>query len=74
VADDFSTAPTPAAGSPVVSSSRRQTGTVIAIVLLVALVATAIWFVVQTAQKVAPGADSTRSDSAHPAQAPTPKG
>jgi serine/threonine protein phosphatase PrpC len=74
VADDFSTAPTPAAGSPVVSSSRRQTGTVIAIVLLVALVAAAIWFVVQTAQKVAPAADSTHSDSAHPAQAPTPKG
>src|SRR5437016_1825171 len=54
---DFSTAPTPVTGSPTVSPTRRQTGTVIAVVLLVVLVATAVWFVVRTAQRVAPAAD-----------------
>ena len=58
LADDFSTAPTPVTGTPAVSPTRRQTGRVIAIALLVALVATAIWFILRTAQKVAPLADS----------------
>src|SRR5437016_5046590 len=40
LADDFSTAPTPVTGTPAVSPTRRQTGRVIAIALLVALVAT----------------------------------
>ena len=60
LADDFSTAPTPVTGTPAVSPTRRQTGRVIAIALLVALVATAIWFILRTAQKVAPLADSVR--------------
>jgi serine/threonine protein phosphatase PrpC len=71
---DFSTAPTPAAGSPAVSPKRRQTGTVIAVVLLVALVATAVWFVLRTAQKVAPAGDSTRAAPAQPGSSPAPRG
>ena len=74
---DFSTAPTPPSGSPiVVSTARRQTGTLIAIALLVALVATAVWFVVRTAERVAPAADSARSNSTQqqPSAAPTPRG
>ena len=71
---DFSTAPTPPSGSPTVSPKRRQAGTVIAVVLLVALVATAVWFVVRTAQKVAPAADSGRGAPAQPAPTSPPKG
>jgi protein phosphatase len=71
---DFSTAPTPPSGSPTVSPKRRQAGTVIAVVLLIALVATAIWFVVRTAQKVAPAADSARGAPAQSGSAPPPKG
>jgi protein phosphatase len=71
---DFSTAPTPASGSPAVSPTRRQAGTVIAVVLLIALVATAVWFVVRTAQKVAPVGDSTRAAPAQPGPAPAPRG
>ena len=74
--DDLSTAPTPATGVPAVSPARRQTGTLIAIALLVALVATAVWFVVRTAQRVSPAADSGRSRSTQPqpSAAPTPRG
>jgi serine/threonine protein phosphatase PrpC len=86
-ATDFSTAPTPVTGTPTVSPSRRQTGTLIAVALLFALVAAAVWFVVRTAQKVAPvvdsaharAAESTRIDSTRqappvttPAPSPTP--
>jgi len=71
---DFSTAPTPPSGSPAVSAKRRQAGTVIAVVLLIALVATAVWFVVRTAQKVAPVGDSTRAAPAQPGPAPAPRG
>ena len=67
---DFSTAPTPPSGSPTVSPKRRQAGTVIAVALLVALVATAVWFVVRTAQKVAPAVDSARAAPAQPGPAP----
>jgi protein phosphatase len=72
---DFSTAPTPPSGSPAVSPKRRQTGTIIAVVLLVALVAAAVWFVVRTAQKVAP-IDSSRPRATEPLTptAPTPRG
>ena len=72
---DFSTAPTPPSGSPTVSPKRRQAGTVIAVALLIALVAAAVWFVVRTAQKVAPASDSARG--APPPQsgsAPPPRG
>src|SRR5690349_12059984 len=58
---DFSTAPTPPSGTPAVSPARRQTGTLIAIALLVALVVTAVWFIIRTAQRVSPAADSARS-------------
>ena len=72
---DFSTAPTPVSGTPTVSATRRQTGTLIAVLLLVALVATAIWFVVRFSQRVSPAADSARAGSAtQPTAAPTPKG
>ena len=77
---DFSTAPTPASGTPTVSSARRQTGTLIAVALLVALVATAVWFVVRTAQRVSPAADSGRAQqpsaapSSSPSPSPTPRG
>jgi protein phosphatase len=73
---DFSTAPTPASGSPIVSPARRQTGTLIAVALLVALVATAVWFVVRTAQRVSPATDSGRSSPTQqqPSAAPTPRG
>ena len=71
---DFSTAPTPPSGSPAVSPKRRQAGTVIAVVLLIALVATAVWFVVRTAQKVAPAGDSARGAPAQPGPAPAPRG
>jgi hypothetical protein len=47
---------------------------VIAVVLLVALVATAIWFILRTAQKVAPAADSGRAAPAQPGSTPPPKG
>jgi protein phosphatase len=71
---DPSTAPTPVTGSPVVSPTRRQAGTIIAVVLLVALVATAVWFVLRTAQKVAPAADNGRGSAVQPGSAPTPRG
>jgi protein phosphatase len=71
---DFSTAPTPPSGSPTVSPKRRQAGTVIAVVLLIALVATAVWFVLRTAQKVAPLGDSTRAAPAQTGPAPAPRG
>lgn len=71
---DFSTAPTPPSGSPAVSPKRRQAGTVIAVALLVALVAAAVWFVVRTAQKVAPAGDSARGAPPQSAPAPTPRG
>ena len=69
---DFSTAPTPVTGTPAVSPTRRQTGTLIAVALLVALVVTAVWFVVRTAQRVAPAADSGRAAPANPAPTPAP--
>ena len=71
---DFSTAPTPPSGSPAVSPKRRQAGTVIAVALLIALVATAVWFIVRTAQKVAPAGDSARGAPAQSGSAPAPKG
>jgi PPM family protein phosphatase len=71
---DFSTAPTPAEGTPAVSPKRRQAGTVIAVVLLVALVVSAVWFVLRTAQKVAPASDSGRSSPVQPGSAPPPRG
>jgi PPM family protein phosphatase len=73
---DFSTAPTPPSGTPAVSPARRQTGTLIAIALLVALVVTAVWFIIRTAQRVSPAADSARSSSTpqQPSAAPTPRG
>ena len=71
---DFSTAPTPPSGSPAVSPKRRQAGTVIAVALLIALVAAAVWFVVRTAQKVAPAGDSARGAPPPSAPAPTPRG
>lgn len=45
---------TPAESTPIVSPTRRQTGMLIAIVLLIALVAGAILFILRAAQKVAP--------------------
>jgi protein phosphatase len=71
-ASDFSTAPTPPSGTPAVSPTRRQAGTVIAVVLLIALVVAAVWFVMRTAQKVAPARDSTRSTPVQPGSAPPP--
>ena len=71
---DFSTAPTPPSGSPAVSPKRRQAGTVIAVALLIALVAAAVWFVVRTAQKVAPAGDSARGTPAQSGPAPVPRG
>ena len=81
-------ADTPVEGAPVVSPSRRQTGMVIAIVLLIALVASAILFIIRAAQKVTPSSTSaprpapvdttTRnppaSSGTNPGSAPTPKG
>lgn len=72
---DFSTAPTPVTGTPLVSPTRRQTGTIIAVVLLIALVATAVWFIVRTAEKVTPVVDSTKARLTQPAaSAPAPRG
>jgi serine/threonine protein phosphatase PrpC len=71
---DFSTAPTPVTGTPAVSPTRRQTGTVIAVVLLVALVVTAVWFVVRTAERVTPAVDSSRTQPTNPAPTPAPRG
>ncbi|HKW09920.1 MAG TPA: Stp1/IreP family PP2C-type Ser/Thr phosphatase [Gemmatimonadaceae bacterium] len=74
---DFSTAPTPVTGTPVVSPTRRQTGTIIAVVLLIALVATAVWFIVRTAEKVTPAVDSTKAPprpTQPAASAPAPRG
>jgi protein phosphatase len=72
---DFSTAPTPVTGTPAVSPTRRQTGTVIAVVLLVALVVTAVWFVVRTAERVTPAVDSSRTHpTTTPAPTPAPRG
>ena len=72
---DFSTAPTPVSGSPIVSPTRRQAGTLIAVALLVALVATAIWFIIRTAQRVSPAADTGHSPTQQqPSAAPTPRG
>ena len=71
---DFSTAPTPPSGSPAVSPKRRQAGTVIAVALLVALVAAAVWFVLRTAQKVAPAGDSARGAPPQSAPAAAPRG
>ena len=67
---DFSMAPTPVTGTPTVSPTRRQAGMVIAVALLVALVATAVWFIVRTAQKVAPAADSARPPAADSTKRP----
>jgi protein phosphatase len=67
---DFSTAPTPPSGSATVSPTRRQSGTIIAIVLFVALVITAVWFVVRMAQKVTPAVDSSRGAPVQPAATP----
>ena len=67
---DFSSAPTPASGTPAVSPTRRQVGMIIAVVLLVALIVTAVWFVVTTARKVAPQTDSARAH-ATPTASPT---
>jgi protein phosphatase len=72
--DDFSTAPTPPSGTPAVSPKRRQAGMVIAVVLLIALIATAVWFVLRTAEKVKPISDSTRSTPVPVNPAPTPRG
>jgi protein phosphatase len=77
--DDFSTAPTPPNGAPAVSPKRRQAGMVIAVVLLIALIATAVWFVVRTAEKVKPIGDSSRSTTTTTttvptSPAPTPRG
>ena len=44
---------------PPVSSSRRSTGMLIAMVLLIALILSAAWLIVRTARNVAPVADST---------------
>jgi protein phosphatase len=71
---DFSTAPTPVTGTPAVSPTRRQTGTLIAVVLLVALVVAAVWFVVRTAEKVTPAVDSSRTQPTNPAPTPAPRG
>jgi hypothetical protein len=71
---DFSTAPTPVTGTPAVSPTRRQTGTIIAVVLLVALVVTAVWFVVRTAERVTPAVDSSRTHPTNPAPTPAPRG
>src|SRR5690348_3070712 len=70
----------PADSTPIVSSTRRQTGMLIALVLLIALVAGAVLFILRTAQKVAPvaptspspaTADSLRQPpAATPSQAP----
>lgn len=70
---DFSTAPTPPSGSPTVSATRRQTGTIIAVVLLVAFVVAAVWFVLRTAQKVTPAADSARGSPVQPSATTPPK-
>jgi len=67
---DFSTAETPPSGVPAVSPKRRQAGMIIAVVLLVALIVTAVWFIVTTARKVAPPADSGRAH-ATPTASPT---
>jgi protein phosphatase len=73
---DFSTAPTPVSGTPIVSPTRRQAGTLIAVALLVALVATAVWFIIRTAQRVSPAADTAhgRPTQQQPSAAPTPRG
>jgi serine/threonine protein phosphatase PrpC len=63
-------AETPVEGAPVVSQTRRQTGMLIAIVLLIALVAGAILFIVRAAQKVTPAAQPAPADSAHLTPAP----
>ncbi len=72
---ELSLVPTPVAGEPVVSPTRRQKGTLIAVALLVALVIAAVWFIVRAAEKVAAPTDSTRTTAA-PASttAPTPRG
>ena len=70
---DFSTAPTPPSGSPTVSPTRRQTGTIIAVVLLAALVVTAVWFIVREAQKVTPASDSARGRAVQPSASTPPK-
>ena len=69
----FSTAPTPPSGSPTVSRTRRQTGTIIAVVLLAALVVTAVWFIVRAAQKVTPASDSGRGRAVQPSASTLPK-
>jgi protein phosphatase len=51
----------PADSTPIVSSTRRQTGMLIALVLLIALVAGAVLFILRTAQKVAPVAPTSPS-------------
>ena len=67
---DFSTAPTPPSGSATVSPTRRQSGTIIAIILFVALILTAVWFVGRMAQKVTPATDSARGRTVQPAATP----
>ena len=71
---DLSMIPTPVTGSPEVSPKRRQTGTMIAVALLVALVIAAVWFIVRAAQKVAAPTDSTRTTAPASTTAPTPRG
>jgi protein phosphatase len=59
-------APTPVDGLPIVSDARRKKGMLIAVALFVVLVAGAIWFLFQTAQKVAPGTPSTAAPAVTP--------
>jgi protein phosphatase len=61
-------ATTPVESTPIVSPTRRQTGMLIALVLLIALVAGAILFILRAAQKVAPVAPTPAApvaDSLH---------
>ena len=66
---------TPAESAPMVSPTRRQTGMLIALVLLIALVAGAVLFILRAAQKVAPAAPKPApvgADSLRPASTPPP--
>ena len=68
--DVSSTAPTPVDGAPVVSPTRRRQGMLVAVMLFAALVVGAIWFIFQTAQKVAPPSPVAPVDSGRPGIAP----
>jgi protein phosphatase len=57
-------AATPVEAMPVVSPTRRQTGMLIALVLLIALVAGAILFILRAAQKVAPATSTPATPAA----------